>query len=188
MVEQYDPRYLQGIDYFNRRAFFHAHEVWEELWTDTQGPTRRFYQGLIQVAVCLHHFGNGNLRGRGSSTTVRPATCVPICPRHAGLDVAQSPARPRGLLCRVARQPGATSACDARTRSDSPHPTEPVTVVACAGAGRGIASDSRCVEICVQPLSVWPAGLRRGRLLPAVPSPPGPGGPHWMTSSSGSRQ
>ena len=24
---------------------------------------RKFYQGLIQVAVCLHHFGNGNTRG-----------------------------------------------------------------------------------------------------------------------------
>jgi len=37
--------------------------VWEALWADTQGPARRFYQGLIQVAVCLHHFGNGNIRG-----------------------------------------------------------------------------------------------------------------------------
>ncbi len=83
----YDPRYLQGIDYFNRGAFFDAHEVWEELWTDTEGPTRRFYQGLIQVAVCLHHFGNGNTRGARklyhSSTDYLRA----YCPRHAGLDV-----------------------------------------------------------------------------------------------------
>jgi hypothetical protein len=27
------------------------------------GSTRRFYQGLIQAAVGLFHFGNGNLRG-----------------------------------------------------------------------------------------------------------------------------
>jgi uncharacterized protein len=59
----YDPRYLAGIDHFNKCDFFEAHEVWEELWADTQGPPRRFYQGLIQVAVCLHHFGNGNIRG-----------------------------------------------------------------------------------------------------------------------------
>ena len=37
--------------------------MWEELWADTSGPSRRFFQGLIQVAVCLHHFGNGNIRG-----------------------------------------------------------------------------------------------------------------------------
>jgi predicted metal-dependent hydrolase len=59
----YDPRYLAGIEHFNKCDFFEAHEVWEELWADTQGPPKRFYQGLIQVAVCLHHFGNGNIRG-----------------------------------------------------------------------------------------------------------------------------
>ena len=59
----YDPRYLEGIEHFNKCDFFEAHEVWEELWADTQGEPRRFYQGLIQVAVCLHHFGNGNIRG-----------------------------------------------------------------------------------------------------------------------------
>ena len=60
---QYDERYLRGIEFFNNCDYFEAHEVWEELWADYQGPLRRFYQGLIQLAVCLHHFGNGNLRG-----------------------------------------------------------------------------------------------------------------------------
>ncbi len=59
----YDPRYLEGIEHFNRCDFFEAHEVWEDLWQDYSGPSRKFYQGLIQVAVCLHHFGNGNTRG-----------------------------------------------------------------------------------------------------------------------------
>lgn len=58
-----DPRYLQGIEYFNECDFFEAHEVWEDLWSEIQGYPRKFYQGLIQVAVCLHHFGNGNIRG-----------------------------------------------------------------------------------------------------------------------------
>jgi uncharacterized protein len=62
-IVSYDPRYLAGIEHFNTCDFFEAHEVWEELWADTQGEPRRFYQGLIQVAVCLHHFGNGNIRG-----------------------------------------------------------------------------------------------------------------------------
>lgn len=60
---EFDPRFLSGIKYFNECDFYEAHEVWEALWADVQGPTRRFYQGLIQVAVCLHHFGNGNIRG-----------------------------------------------------------------------------------------------------------------------------
>ena len=60
---QYDPHYLAGIEFFNQCDFFEAHEAWEELWTEYQGPSREFYQGLIQVAVCLHHFGNENIRG-----------------------------------------------------------------------------------------------------------------------------
>jgi uncharacterized protein len=60
---EYDPRYLAGIDLFNRREFFEAHEVWEDLWHDTPGPDRRFYQGLIQAAVAVYHAGNGNARG-----------------------------------------------------------------------------------------------------------------------------
>jgi predicted metal-dependent hydrolase len=59
----YDPLYLKGIEYFNECEFFEAHEVWEELWTEYRGPLRQFYQGLIQAAVALHHFGNGNIRG-----------------------------------------------------------------------------------------------------------------------------
>lgn len=59
----YDPRFVAGVKYFNECEFFEAHEAWEELWTEYQGPSRRFYQGLIQVAVCLHHFGNENARG-----------------------------------------------------------------------------------------------------------------------------
>ncbi|HEY2839707.1 MAG TPA: DUF309 domain-containing protein [Pirellulales bacterium] len=59
----YDPLYLEGIEHFNACDFFEAHESWEELWTEYQGPLRKFYQGLIQAAVALHHFGNGNIRG-----------------------------------------------------------------------------------------------------------------------------
>jgi uncharacterized protein len=59
----YDPRYLAGIVLFNRGDFFEAHEVWESLWMETFGREKQFYQGLIQAAVGLCHFCNGNLRG-----------------------------------------------------------------------------------------------------------------------------
>jgi hypothetical protein len=59
----YEPRYLGGIWLFNEHDYFEAHEVWESLWLDCTGPERRFYQGLIQAAVGLYHFGNGNVRG-----------------------------------------------------------------------------------------------------------------------------
>ena len=45
------------------RRLEEGQDVWEELWQEDHGPAHKFYQGLIQVAVCLHHFGNGNTRG-----------------------------------------------------------------------------------------------------------------------------
>jgi uncharacterized protein len=60
---EYDPRYLTGILHFNQGDYFEAHEVWEELWHDTAGPDRRFYQGLIQAAVAVYHASNGNAAG-----------------------------------------------------------------------------------------------------------------------------
>ena len=61
--EPYDPRYLAGILLFNRGDFFEAHEVWEDVWVETAGPDKQFFQGLIQAAVGLCHFCNGNVRG-----------------------------------------------------------------------------------------------------------------------------
>ncbi len=84
---EYDERYLQGIEYFNACDFFEAHEVWEELWTDYQGTSRKFYQGLIQAAVCLHHFGNGNIRGAKKLFLSSTAYLSPYAPFHEGIDL-----------------------------------------------------------------------------------------------------
>ena len=83
----YDPRYLEGIEHFNQCDFYEAHEVWEELWADYQGPSRKFYQGLIQVAVCLHHFGNENTRGAVKLYHSSRSYLEPYRPVHEGLDV-----------------------------------------------------------------------------------------------------
>lgn len=53
----------QGVEEFNRAYFFEAHETLEDLWRETSGPLRLFYQGLIQLAVALYHLSNGNRRG-----------------------------------------------------------------------------------------------------------------------------
>lgn len=85
--EPYEPLYLAGIEHFNTCDFFEAHEVWEELWQEHQGPDRKFYQGLIQVAVCLHHFGNGNIRGAKKLYHSSRAYLDPYRPQHLGLDL-----------------------------------------------------------------------------------------------------
>ncbi|MEZ6071082.1 MAG: DUF309 domain-containing protein [Pirellulales bacterium] len=84
---EFDTRYLDGIRYFNECDFFEAHEVWEDLWTDFEGDSRRFYQGLIQAAVALHHFGNGNTRGARKLNESCRKYLDPFRPWHEGLDL-----------------------------------------------------------------------------------------------------
>ena len=57
------PALHQGVEEFNRACYFEAHETLEDLWRETSGPLRLFYQGLIQLAVALYHLSNGNRRG-----------------------------------------------------------------------------------------------------------------------------
>ena len=83
----YDPRYLEGIALFNRCEFFESHEAWEAIWTEYFGPSRKFYQGLIQAAVALHHFGNGNIRGAKKVYFGSKGYLEPYRPRHLGLDL-----------------------------------------------------------------------------------------------------
>lgn len=84
---EYHPLYLRGIELFNACDFFEAHEAWEEIWQEDFGPSRKFYQGLIQAAVALHHFGNGNIRGAKKVYYGSCGYLEPYRPKHFGLDL-----------------------------------------------------------------------------------------------------
>ena len=58
-----DPQLDTVIELFNRREFFACHDVLEEIWSESIGEERAFWQGLIHAAVALFHFGEGNLGG-----------------------------------------------------------------------------------------------------------------------------
>lgn len=84
----YEPRYLAGIVLFNRGDYFEAHEVWEDLWSEAAGPEKPFYQGLIQAAVGLCHFCNGNLRGAVKLYHSSRGYMERFGPHYLGLDNA----------------------------------------------------------------------------------------------------
>lgn len=54
---------LQAFGEFNRGDWFECHETLEDLWIGSEGEIRYFYQGVLQVAVALHHWKNGNFGG-----------------------------------------------------------------------------------------------------------------------------
>ncbi len=58
--------YARGLELFNLAEFFAAHEVLEDVWRAETGTHKLFLQGLIQVAVALHHHSTGNIVGARS--------------------------------------------------------------------------------------------------------------------------
>jgi uncharacterized protein len=56
----------EGLRCYRAGEFFAAHEHWEAVWLELQGPEKTFLQALIQVAAALHHFRRGNREGTAS--------------------------------------------------------------------------------------------------------------------------
>lgn len=75
---------LQAFGEFNRGDWFDCHETLEELWVGSAHEIRWFYQGLLQIAVALHHWRNGNYGGAVSlltSGTDYLRRVSPVCQR-----------------------------------------------------------------------------------------------------------
>ncbi len=78
----------RGIALFNTSAYFEAHEVLEDVWREAPAGEKKFLQGLIQIAVGLHHHSQGNVAGACSLLT-RGAGNLEGCPEgFAGIDIA----------------------------------------------------------------------------------------------------
>ena len=55
--------FKQGIKEFNQQQFYACHDTLEAIWVDAEEADKRFYQGILQVAVGCYHLSNDNLRG-----------------------------------------------------------------------------------------------------------------------------
>jgi len=55
--------FWQGVEQFNQQEFYACHDTLEALWMEAFDPQKRFYQGVLQIAVACYHLGNLNWRG-----------------------------------------------------------------------------------------------------------------------------
>lgn len=60
---KHHPLLVKGIDEFNKREFFEAHETLEEYWNTLAGHEKELVQSIIQAAVAYYHFGRDNRVG-----------------------------------------------------------------------------------------------------------------------------
>jgi hypothetical protein len=55
--------FWRGVEQFNQQEFYACHDTLEALWMEASEPDKRFYQGILQIAVGCYHLGNFNWRG-----------------------------------------------------------------------------------------------------------------------------
>jgi uncharacterized protein len=104
--EEERRQFDRGVDEFNRGFYFECHDTIEDLWTGLRGPSRDFFQGLIQVSVAQYHLGNGNLAGADSMARRALKRFERYPARYFGFDLAAQREALVVLRERVARGDG----------------------------------------------------------------------------------
>ncbi len=87
MEAQDDPRFLKGIDEFNRQLFFECHETLEEIWLEDHGADRIFYQGIIQIAAGYFKWQQGVPAGALKLWRTGLEKIQPYGPIHLGIHI-----------------------------------------------------------------------------------------------------
>ncbi len=85
-----DAHYLGYFECFNRRLFYEAHDVLEELWlADRQSLDYSFHKGLIQLAGAFVHLQKDRLRPAAALFKLAHANLSKYPSVHQNLEVAQ---------------------------------------------------------------------------------------------------
>ncbi len=79
---------LQGIEEFNTGEYLECHETLEDIWISEPGVVRDLYQGILQVAVGLHHWREGNYEGAILLLRTGAQILRHVEPTCQGVDVA----------------------------------------------------------------------------------------------------
>jgi predicted metal-dependent hydrolase len=58
------PHYaVKGLEKFNRREYFEAHDLLEIAWMEDKSPGRDLYRAILQVSVAYYQIMRGNYNG-----------------------------------------------------------------------------------------------------------------------------
>ncbi len=63
MSSSIPQKFWQAVEQFNQQDFYACHDTLESLWMEAAEPEKKFYQGILQIAVALYHLSNHNWKG-----------------------------------------------------------------------------------------------------------------------------
>jgi hypothetical protein len=86
MADPSQDAFRRGARLFDAGAFFDAHEAWEEHWrVETDQGSRRFLQGLIQIAAAFHKLVVVKSPASASRLLARGLAKLDACPDEIAL-------------------------------------------------------------------------------------------------------
>jgi uncharacterized protein len=94
--------FRRGLEELNTGFYFECHETLEDLWTGVRGPSRDFFQGLIQIAVGFYHLTRGNDEGAGRMLDRALARLSKYPERYGGVDLGGLRLEAAALRARIA--------------------------------------------------------------------------------------
>ncbi len=83
------PEFEQAIAEFNQQQFYACHDTLEAIWVEAPETDKRFYQGILQVAVGCYHLSNDNLKGAIILLGEGVRRLRDYQPDYEGIDVSQ---------------------------------------------------------------------------------------------------
>jgi uncharacterized protein len=94
--------FRRGVQELNTGFYFECHETLEDLWTGVRGPSRDFFQGLIQIAVGFYHLTRGNDEGAGRMLDRAQVRLSKYPDHYGGVELGTLRAETAALRARIA--------------------------------------------------------------------------------------
>ena len=86
--EQPPDLVIEGIELFNVREYFEAHEVLEAAWKDENEPIRDLYQGILLIGVGFYHLTCQNYHGAIVKLQSGADLLESFTPAYQGIEIA----------------------------------------------------------------------------------------------------
>lgn len=87
MFDSESNELFDGIKLFNDHDYFSAHDFFENMWNETDGNKKLFFQGLVQISVGCFHIVCGNIKGAASQLSKSKSKLKKFSPEYLNVNV-----------------------------------------------------------------------------------------------------
>ncbi len=89
MSSSIPQEFWQAVEQFNQQDFYACHDTLESLWMEAAEHEKKFYQGILQIAVALYHLSNHNWKGAAILLGEGMSRLKPYQPTYFEINVEQ---------------------------------------------------------------------------------------------------